>query len=238
MAIVEQRTASTLESDVGTEVYQELLAAFMDSLTLTIVELSRAAALGDVPAARYIGHQIVGTAAGFGAVELGELAQRLLWTGSDQKAQLGSIVDKIDREISRLQVTYDASVTHVPVPHVSVTHVAVDDAPPVEGQESLVDQFGAEVYQQMLTAFLHQISRQLVELENAAEVGDFPRARYAAHQIRGTAPSFGAVRLDQLAHLLLLTGDGEAELLGRIVAEMVKEIGTLQVVLAEVSQEG
>lgn len=94
---------ATVESDVGSEVYQELLASFLQYLPLQLAELRNAAGVGDVPAARYVAHQLMGTAPSFGAVHLDELARRLLLVGKEQGGQLQSFVDEIDNEVVLLQ---------------------------------------------------------------------------------------------------------------------------------------
>src|ERR1700736_5977429 len=48
----------TIEGEVGPEAYARLLAAFRRALPLQLAELRSAAATGDVPAARYVAHQL------------------------------------------------------------------------------------------------------------------------------------------------------------------------------------
>lgn len=93
----------TLESDLGPEVYRELLTAFLSQLTAQRADLNDAAAVGDVPAARYVAHQIKGTALSFGAVHLYELADRVLRLGGDEGELLQSLVGEIDKEVDHLQ---------------------------------------------------------------------------------------------------------------------------------------
>ncbi len=152
-----------LEREVGPEVYQELLAAFMDGMPLMLVELSRAASLGDVKAGRYVGHQIVGTASGFGADRLGDLGQRLLWIGSDQGEVLRSLVDKIEREVCHLQLIYDESAEEAgdigdgTLDPPRETIIGGDDV----DVPSLESQVGPEQYHELPAAFLHMLTRQL-----------------------------------------------------------------------------
>jgi HPt (histidine-containing phosphotransfer) domain-containing protein len=93
----------TLESDVGSEVYRELLEAFLSHLSLQAVELGSAAADGDVAAAQYVAHQIKGTASSFGATRLDEVAHRILATEPGQRELLRSLVSELDSEIRSLQ---------------------------------------------------------------------------------------------------------------------------------------
>ena len=100
----------TLESDVGPEVYQELLASFLAHLSVQKAELDRRRrADGDVAAAQYVAHQIKGTALSFGAVRLDELAQRVLHIDGDQVELLRSLVEEIDAEIETLQAAIGVS---------------------------------------------------------------------------------------------------------------------------------
>ena len=96
-------TPWTIESDVGSEVYQELLASFLLHLSLQLIELNDAAALGDVPGAQYVAHQIKGTAPSFGAARLDELAQRVLGIDSHQVGLLRVLVSEVGIEIGTLQ---------------------------------------------------------------------------------------------------------------------------------------
>jgi HPt (histidine-containing phosphotransfer) domain-containing protein len=99
----EDRTVGALESDVGPEAYQQLLADFLGHLPLQVAELHNAAAAADIPAARYVAHQIKGTAPSFGALHLDELADRLLRIARNQQDRLQPLVDEIDAEATRLQ---------------------------------------------------------------------------------------------------------------------------------------
>jgi HPt (histidine-containing phosphotransfer) domain-containing protein len=96
--------AGTLEGDVGSDVYQDLLGSFLRQLPLQLTDLRDAAEITDVVAARYVAHQIKGVALNFGAVHLDELAERLLLIARDQGELLPSFVDEIDEEIRLLQV--------------------------------------------------------------------------------------------------------------------------------------
>jgi HPt (histidine-containing phosphotransfer) domain-containing protein len=95
--------AETLESDVGPEVYQELLASFRAHLLVQVVELRSAAATGDVAAAQYVAHQMKGTAPSFGALRLDDLAHRLLGIQPHDVALLDDLVSEIDAEVDALQ---------------------------------------------------------------------------------------------------------------------------------------
>jgi HPt (histidine-containing phosphotransfer) domain-containing protein len=93
----------TLESDLGPVVYRELLDAFLAHLPAQLAQLRNDAARGDVPAARYIAHQIKGMATSFGAVHLDDLATRVLGIGRDDDDLLRSLVDEIGVEIGQLR---------------------------------------------------------------------------------------------------------------------------------------
>jgi HPt (histidine-containing phosphotransfer) domain-containing protein len=95
--------AGTIESDVGSDVYQELLVDFLDHLSVQHEDLRKAAAAKDVPAARYVAHQIKGTALSFGAVRLDGILDRMLTTGKDQDERLQTLVVEFGEEIGRLQ---------------------------------------------------------------------------------------------------------------------------------------
>ncbi len=102
-----------LESDVGPEVYKELLESFLTHLSLQAVELGTAAAAGDVAAAQGVAHQIKGTATSFGAGRLDELAQRVMAMDGDEHDLLPSVVGEIDAEIRSLQAGVGVSAGSV-----------------------------------------------------------------------------------------------------------------------------
>ncbi len=93
----------TLEHDVGPELYQELLAAFLSHLSLQRIELNDAVANEDVALGQDVAHQIKGIALSFGAARLDVLAKRLLDIDVDQRELLSSLVSEIDAEICTLQ---------------------------------------------------------------------------------------------------------------------------------------
>jgi HPt (histidine-containing phosphotransfer) domain-containing protein len=95
--------AGTLESDVGPEVYQELLAAFLTHLSLQVAQLDAAVTDHDLPGAQGVAHQIKGTACSFGADRLDELAKRVLRMDGSQVELLGSLVSEIDAEVRTLR---------------------------------------------------------------------------------------------------------------------------------------
>ena len=91
---------------------------------------------------------------------------------------------------------------------------------------------GPEVYQELLTSFRAHLLVQVVDLRAAATTGDVAAAQYVAHQIKGTAPSFGAVHLDDLARRLLGIEPHDVELLRTLVDEIDAEVHILQSVVA------
>ncbi len=104
------RPSGTLESDVGPEIYKDLLESFLAHLSLQAVELGTAAAHRDVAAAQDVAHQIKGTAMSFGAERLDELAQRVMAMDGHEHELLRSVVDEIDAEIRSLQTGVGVSV--------------------------------------------------------------------------------------------------------------------------------
>jgi HPt (histidine-containing phosphotransfer) domain-containing protein len=101
--VSERAGVGTLEADVGPEMYPELLAAFLEYLSPQVAELNDSAAVGDVPAAQYVAHQIKGTASSFGALHLEGLAVRVLQMDPNQDERLRSLVSEIETEAVRLQ---------------------------------------------------------------------------------------------------------------------------------------
>ena len=96
------------------------------------------------------------------------------------------------------------------------------------GPRTIEDDVGPEVYQELLADFLSDLTPQLADLENAGMTGDVPAARRIAHQIKGTALSFGAVGLDALVDRLLQLDGGETDLLRSLVNEVRVEVRSLQ----------
>jgi HPt (histidine-containing phosphotransfer) domain-containing protein len=86
------------------------------------------------------------------------------------------------------------------------------------------------MYKELLAAFLSHLSFHRSELSAALAQDDIASAQGVAHQIKGTASSFGAGRLDGVARRLLDIDAGEQTLFRSLVAEMDAEIRTLQAV--------
>lgn len=93
-------SVTTLERDVGTEVYQELLVSFVTLLSAQALQLATAAQQRDLESAQFIAHQIMGTASSFGAVRLHELAARLMQIEDSQIELLRFLVREIDSEVA------------------------------------------------------------------------------------------------------------------------------------------
>jgi len=55
---------------------------------------------------------------------------------------------------------------------------------------------GSDVYRELHRSFPDHLPFQVADLTTAAANGDVPAAQYVAHQVTGTAPSFGANRLE------------------------------------------
>ncbi|MBA3349236.1 MAG: Hpt domain-containing protein [Actinobacteria bacterium] len=97
-----------------------------------------------------------------------------------------------------------------------------------DGAGPLENDLGPEVYRELLTDFLSHLTSQLAAIKDAAATGDVPAARRMAHQIKGTALSFGAVHLDELADRLLRLDPDEGELLRLCAGDVEEEVGQLQ----------
>jgi HPt (histidine-containing phosphotransfer) domain-containing protein len=93
-------SVTTLERDVGPEVYQELLGSFVTMLSVQSVELATAGRKRDLQSAQFIAHQIMGTASSFGAVRLHDLAARLMQIEESQIELLRFLVREIDTEVA------------------------------------------------------------------------------------------------------------------------------------------
>jgi HPt (histidine-containing phosphotransfer) domain-containing protein len=97
-----------LESELGPELYRELRADFLSQLTSQSAHLRTAARTGDVVGARSVAHQLKGTAPIFGASQLERLAVEFLHPGHSLDANLASMINEVDAQISRLQAAGDA----------------------------------------------------------------------------------------------------------------------------------
>jgi HPt (histidine-containing phosphotransfer) domain-containing protein len=100
-----------------------------------------------------------------------------------------------------------------------------------DGAGSVGYDLGATQYEHLVAAFLGDLALEVALLGDAAAVGDIPAARYVAHQIKGTAPSFGAADLEELADRVLQIPRDQSELLARVVEEIVKEAHRLKELL-------
>jgi HPt (histidine-containing phosphotransfer) domain-containing protein len=99
---------------------------------------------------------------------------------------------------------------------------------PAQTPGTLESDVGPAVYQELLASFLTHLSLQKAELTDAAVHGDVRAAQHVAHQIKGTALSFAAVRLDGFAQRVLHIDGDQVELLRSLVDEISAEIETLQ----------
>lgn len=89
---------------------------------------------------------------------------------------------------------------------------------------ALLLEVGPELYRELVTDFRDQLAVQMAELRAAALLGDVASARRVAHQLKGTAPSFGALDIDRLADRLLALAAGDAATLESVVAEIDREV--------------
>jgi HPt (histidine-containing phosphotransfer) domain-containing protein len=87
---------------------------------------------------------------------------------------------------------------------------------------------GPILYQELRKDFIEQLSPQLGQLTVAAAAGDAKAARVVAHQLKGTAPSFGAIDLDRLAAQLLAMNGHDPHRLRALVDEIRREVIRLQ----------
>jgi HPt (histidine-containing phosphotransfer) domain-containing protein len=130
----------------------------------------------------------------------------------------GSHAD-VEREMTPVEV---GGHRYRDVEHESSTP-PLDDSP-----GTLADDVGPEVYAEILSSFLSHLQFQRIELGVACADCDVAAAQLVAHQIKGTALSFGAVRLDELAERLLqIEGDDHA-LLRSLVSEMDEAVCSFQ----------
>ena len=95
----------------------------------------------------------------------------------------------------------------------------------------LEEDVGPEMYKELLAEFLRLLSQQIIDLDEAASSGNTAVARGVAHQLKGTAPCFGAVHLESLADRVLSTHRGDGDFLRTTVHEMDEEVRQLQAAL-------
>jgi HPt (histidine-containing phosphotransfer) domain-containing protein len=194
-----------LASELGEEGYAAVLDEFMVHLPDQVTDLRAAAAVGDAPLARYVAHQLAGTALEFGAAELNDLAHRILQIGRGDDTLLRSVVDLIGTEVDRLQAA------HHP-----------------RDPGSLESDIGSLAYAELLDEFITRLPRQVVSLKAAAATGDLPWARYVGHELMGTARDFGAPDLDHLARRLLTVDQDRPDLLREVVLAIDEEASRLE----------
>jgi HPt (histidine-containing phosphotransfer) domain-containing protein len=120
-------------------------------------------------------------------------------------------------------------------------HVVIDRAQDV-GTEQIVNHptpsvldvgtlesaINPKAYRELLAAFLTYLSVQVDELNRAAQSRDVVAAQFVAHQIKGTASSFGAARLDELAERLLRLDVDRGDDLRSVVDEIGQAAARLQ----------
>jgi HPt (histidine-containing phosphotransfer) domain-containing protein len=195
----------SLESVVGASAYRTLLDDFMAHLPRQLIDLEAASAMGDVAGARYVAHQLKGTSINFGATDLDAVAEHLLLIGSDQHDLLRSTVHEMVEAVGRLQGQHRDN-----------------------RGATLESKIGSSAYREQLTEFVAQLPHQVIDLEAASAMGDVAGARYVAHQLKGTALSFGATELDALAERILLIDRDQHQLLTSTVEEIKTEVVRLQ----------
>ncbi|PZS28898.1 MAG: hypothetical protein DLM59_13805 [Pseudonocardiales bacterium] len=195
----------SLARDLGADAYVAVLDAFMEQLPGQVADLDAAAAVGDVPRARYVAHQLIGTAVDFGAVGLDDLARRILSVGPGEDAALRPIVELIGTEVDRLRAAHH---------------------PRTAG--SLEIEVGPAAYAELLDQFIGRLPQQVTSLTAAAATGDLPWARYIGHELIGTAGEFGAAGLNDLAHRLMTVDQARLDLLHEVVSDIVVEARRLQ----------
>jgi len=103
--------------------------------------------------------------------------------------------------------------------------------PVADGARSVGYDLCAKEYEHLVAAFLGELALEVALLVDAAAVGDIPAARYVAHQIKGTAPSFGAADLEELADRVLQIARDQSQLLALVVEEIVNEAHRLKTLL-------
>jgi HPt (histidine-containing phosphotransfer) domain-containing protein len=93
----------TVEKDLGPKLYRELHSDFLALLPTQVLALQDADKAGDLLAARFVAHQLSGTAPSFGARALNDLAVCVLGLQVGQGRLLSALIDEIDREVVRLR---------------------------------------------------------------------------------------------------------------------------------------
>jgi HPt (histidine-containing phosphotransfer) domain-containing protein len=104
-----------------------------------------------------------------------------------------------------------------------------DKMDPMDGDQGTLEaDVGPEIYHELLTEFLSHLVVQVTELRAAAADFDVPRAQSVAHQIKGTAGSFGAVGLDRLSKRMLQMDAAQLDLLQTLVDEIEAEVAAFR----------
>jgi Hpt domain len=98
-----EEVIDTVEKDLGPELYRELHSDFLALLPSQVLTLRDAGKAGDVLAARFVAHQLSGTAPSFGARALNDLAVCVLGLQVGQGRLLSALIDEIDREVVHLR---------------------------------------------------------------------------------------------------------------------------------------
>ncbi len=86
--------------------YPKLLDTFLDDSQKRVEALRKAR--GDAPALGRIAHSFKGSSGNLGAVRLAQLCQRLEVESSEVTADLGDLVDQIDREFALVRPLYES----------------------------------------------------------------------------------------------------------------------------------
>jgi signal transduction histidine kinase/HPt (histidine-containing phosphotransfer) domain-containing protein/ActR/RegA family two-component response regulator len=107
--------AGKLEQEIGAEAYARLFGVFLASVPPRLAELINAVAAGDMETVRHVAHNLKGTAASFGAVRLGELAELIeRQLRAEERDELRKLVKELAQEFKQVRAsanqTHDASL--------------------------------------------------------------------------------------------------------------------------------
>jgi signal transduction histidine kinase/CheY-like chemotaxis protein/HPt (histidine-containing phosphotransfer) domain-containing protein len=105
-----QGAAGKLELEIGSEAYARLFGVFLASVPPRLAELVNAVAAGDMATVRHVAHNLKGTSASFGAVRLGELAERIeRQLRAEERSNLRKLIKQLDQEFKKVRASANQS---------------------------------------------------------------------------------------------------------------------------------
>jgi signal transduction histidine kinase/CheY-like chemotaxis protein/HPt (histidine-containing phosphotransfer) domain-containing protein len=103
--------AGKLELEIGPEAYARLFGIFLASVPPRLAQLINAVTSGDMETVRHVAHNLKGTAASFGAVRLGEIAELIeRQLREEERDNLRELVKQLDQEFKKVRA---ASATRI-----------------------------------------------------------------------------------------------------------------------------